>query len=204
MTPGVLHYPHGHLLDTVFPHVTPTTWQGIMHGLELLKKGVIWRVRDGANINIWRDNWLPRDSGLQISAKKNRTRLRCVSELFMRGSKSWDENLIRHLFYSYDAEEILKLRIPTVGEEDFIAWHYEKNGMFSVKSAYRLALNLKNNKSETGSSSDAVNGERRLWNIIWKAQVPQKIRIFAWRAATISLPTWKHKQQRTLEIRGSS
>ena len=91
------------------------------------------------------------------------------------------------MFYSYDAEEILKLRIPTVGEEDFIAWHYEKNGMFSVKSAYRLALNLKNNKSETGSSSDATNGERRLWNIIWKAQVPQKIRIFAWRAATNSL-----------------
>ena len=64
------YYPHGHLLDTVFPQVTSTTWQGIMHGLELLKKGVIWRIRDGANINIWRDNWLPRDSGLQISTKK--------------------------------------------------------------------------------------------------------------------------------------
>ena len=32
------YYPHGHLLDTVFPQVTSTTWQGIMHGLELLKK----------------------------------------------------------------------------------------------------------------------------------------------------------------------
>ncbi|VAH50600.1 unnamed protein product [Triticum turgidum subsp. durum] len=40
---------------------------------------------------------------------------------------------------------------------------------------------------ELGSSSGAANGERRLWNIIWKARVPQKIRIFAWRAATQSL-----------------
>ena len=72
------YYPHGHLLDTAFPHVTSTTWQGIMHGLDLLKKGVICRVRDGANINIWRDNWLPRDSGLQFSAKKNRTKILSV------------------------------------------------------------------------------------------------------------------------------
>ena len=34
---------------------------------------------------------------------------------------------------------------------------------------------------------DATLGERKIWDIIWKANVPQKIRIFAWRAATNSL-----------------
>ena len=76
---------------------------------------------DGSSINIWRDNWIPRDSGLRISAKKNRTRIKWVSELFMTGSRSWDENLIRHLFYSHDADEILKLCILRLSEGDVIA-----------------------------------------------------------------------------------
>lgn len=33
---------------------------------------------------------------------------------------------------------------------DIIAWHYEKNGMFFVKSAYNLALS---HKEEQGQSS---------------------------------------------------
>ena len=60
------YYPQGHILDTVFPQSASLPWQGILHGLDLLKSGVIWRVCDGSNINIWRDNWLPRKSGLKI------------------------------------------------------------------------------------------------------------------------------------------
>jgi hypothetical protein len=94
---------------------------------------VIWRVVDGKNVKVWRDNWLPRNFGLRVLVKKNRTRLKWVSELFMSGTRRWDENIISHLFYTHDAEEILNLRIQTIGEGDLIAWHYEKNGMFSVK-----------------------------------------------------------------------
>ena len=141
-------------------------WQGIVHGLDLLKKGVIWRVVDGKNVNIWRDNWLPRNSGLRVLVKKNRTRLKWVSELFISGTRRWDENLIRHLFYNHDAEEILRLHIQTIGEGDLIAWHYEKNGMFSVKSAYRLALNFQDGKGETGSSIYAADKGRSVWDVI--------------------------------------
>ena len=145
------------------------TWQGIMHGLELLKNGVIWRVVDGGNINIWRDNWLPRISGLKISGKKNRSRLKWVSDLFKSGSREWNNNIIRHLFHHHDAEEILKLRIQSSGDGDLIAWHFEKNGLFSVKSAYNLALKLKDRKENIGQS---IDGERRLCDIIWKANIP--------------------------------
>lgn len=197
------YYPHGHLIDTVFPQATSLTWQGIMHGLELLKKGIIWRVVDGTSINIWRDNCIPREAGLKISAKKNRTRIKWVSELFMSGSRSWDVNLIRHLFYPYDAEEILKLRTLNLGEGDLIAWHHEKSGLFSVKSACRLALILKQSQGEVGNSSSAMNGERRLWNIIWKANVPQKIRIFAWKAASNSLAVQVNRVKHHQTIQGT-
>ena len=42
------YYPQGHILDTVFPQSASLPWQGIMHGLEFLKLGVIWRVGDGS------------------------------------------------------------------------------------------------------------------------------------------------------------
>lgn len=37
------YYPHSTLTDTAFIQNTSPCWQGIMHGLELLKKGIIWR-----------------------------------------------------------------------------------------------------------------------------------------------------------------
>jgi hypothetical protein len=53
------YFPRGHLLDTTFCCNPSSTWQAIMHGLNLLKKGVIWRVGDGKQIRIWRDPWIP-------------------------------------------------------------------------------------------------------------------------------------------------
>ena len=97
-----------------------------------------------------------------------------MSELLMSRSRRWDENLIRHLLYSHDAKENLKLRTLNLGEGDLIAWHHDKSGLFSVKSAYKMALNLKQSKGYSGNSSGAMNEERGLWNIIWKAKFPRE------------------------------
>jgi hypothetical protein len=55
------YYPNGELLDTAFPADSSTPWKGIVYGLELLKKGIIWRIGNGNAVKIWRDRWLPRD-----------------------------------------------------------------------------------------------------------------------------------------------
>jgi hypothetical protein len=38
------YHPRGYLIDTAFSSNSSYTWQSIVHGLELLKKGIIWRV----------------------------------------------------------------------------------------------------------------------------------------------------------------
>jgi hypothetical protein len=38
--------------------VSPT-WKAIEHGLKLVKKGIIWCIRSGTEVNIWRDPWIP-------------------------------------------------------------------------------------------------------------------------------------------------
>ena len=68
------YFPSGNLEDTVFPSSTSPTWQSIVHGLELIKCGVTWRVGNGQSTRIWRDRWIP-IYGKPIT-KQGRCRLR--------------------------------------------------------------------------------------------------------------------------------
>jgi hypothetical protein len=70
------YYPRGNLLDTVAAGEASQTWRAIEYGLELLKKGVVWRVGDGASIKIWRDNWLPRPYSMKPIGSTRTCRLR--------------------------------------------------------------------------------------------------------------------------------
>jgi ribonuclease HI len=52
------------------------------------------------------------------------------------------------------------------------------------------------------STSSALDGNRHVWDFIWKSDVPPKVQHFAWRLATDSLPSWLNKHKRTLETSG--
>ncbi|KAM0896693.1 hypothetical protein ACQ4PT_023020 [Festuca glaucescens] len=62
-----IYYPRGNFLDTVFRQDVSHSWHGIEHGLELIKEGISSRIGNGNNVNIWRDNWLPRDYNLKVT-----------------------------------------------------------------------------------------------------------------------------------------
>ena len=53
------YYPSVQLFDTFFPCNGSEVWKGILHGLELVKNGVIWRVGNGTWIRTWYDPWIP-------------------------------------------------------------------------------------------------------------------------------------------------
>ena len=65
-------------------------------------------------------------------------------------------------------------------------WAETSNGFFSIRSAYKLTLELETNR-EISSCSDGSN--IRFWKRLWSIQIPHKIRHFAWRAARDILPT---------------
>jgi hypothetical protein len=82
-----------------------------------------------------------------------------------------------------------------------LACYYENNGIFTVKSAYKLATRL--NKEDHGASSKNPDGSRSLWQNIWKTNVSNKVRIFSWRLASDNLPTRENKRRRTLQIQNT-
>jgi hypothetical protein len=134
-----IYYPQGNFLDTVFRQDASPSWHGIEYGLELLKEGLIWRIGNGEDVNIWRDGWIPRDHNLKVCPGKSKSRVRKVSQLLLPGTNSWNEDLVRKVCYQRDADCILDLKLPTEKCNDFFAWHYDRSGAFTVKSAYKLA-----------------------------------------------------------------
>lgn len=95
--------------------------------------------------------------------------------------------------------EIQKIKLTSCVDEDFVAWAPEKSGLFSVRSAYKLASDEVSNPC-IASTSAQPDGSRIGWNYIWRNAAPPKVQAFAWRLATDSLATWNNKTKRNLEI----
>jgi hypothetical protein len=181
------YYPNGNLEDTVFSANASSTWQAISHGLELLRKGLIWRVGNGEHIRIWRDALIPRPFSFRPISPKGRCRLWFVSELLDQFGV-WKVDVPNQYFGPMDVAEILKIKPSPRLLEDHLAWAPEKHGIFTVKSAYGFSMN-ESWRLLSKSSSSNPDGRRNIWNIIWKSDVPPKVQHFAWRVVTDSLPT---------------
>jgi hypothetical protein len=147
------------------------TWQSILKGLDLLKEGVVWRVGDGTDIRIWSDPWLPREGAAQPITPRGRCLLTRVCELIDPLTGQWDEALVCNNFWDMDAKTILA--IPIKEEfEDCVAWQYDDKGLFSVKSAYKLFVRIRDGSQATSSTSAPMD---QFWKAIWKIPVPPKV-----------------------------
>jgi hypothetical protein len=138
---------------------------------------------------------------MKLSLKKGRCRLCWVSQLMLPNRREWDEQVLKTCMYPHDVEAVLRIRLSERMEEDFVAWFYEKSGIFTVKSAYQLAASIElasgRPRREEGTSS-REDGCRNLYNEIWLAKVPQKVRIFAWKLSQEGLATQENRKRRTL------
>jgi hypothetical protein len=111
---------------------------------------------------------------------------------------SWDETAVCRYFYPCDASEIFKIKLPSPGAADFVAWHFEKTDMFSVRSAYKLAVRNSYGVGDIGTSSNSKQG-RAAWKKLWQVQVPSKVSVFTMKAANNGLPTRVNKKYRHIE-----
>ncbi|KAK1592036.1 hypothetical protein Q3G72_018129 [Acer saccharum] len=83
-----------------------------------------------------------------------------------------------------EADLILSIPLSAYPAKDSILWHYNKEGTFSVKSAYRIAISAIRN----GEASCSF-GPLPWWKKLWCLQIPNKIKIFCWKACRNILPT---------------
>ncbi|KAL0337807.1 UNVERIFIED_CONTAM: hypothetical protein Scaly_2055800 [Sesamum calycinum] len=147
--------------------------------------GFRWGIGSGRSVKVWQDPWLPRPFSFHILTPPgaNDPHLR-VCDLIDDSSKDWNQTLVRTLFWHDEAESILAIPLSSVEGEDFFVWHHTANGMFSVKSAYHVAVSLANRNQP--STSQPIHSP---WKAVWSANVPGKVRVFIWKLAQNALPT---------------
>jgi hypothetical protein len=83
-------------------------------------------------------------------------------------------------FWPKDATVILNIPID-VDMPDWLAWHFDSKGNFSVKSAYKLAVNIRDHQlgRDASSSGSTANGDEEFkWQKIWQLKFPNKVKMF--------------------------
>jgi hypothetical protein len=179
------YYPDGRLLNARMKAGCSYTWQSILAGLKCFKLGYIWRVGDGTQINIWEDSWIPGSHNMKIQTRRGNNLVTKVDELIDPITCTWDEQLVCSIFSNTDVNRILQIPI-TPGREDFVAWHHNRNGLFSVRSAYHVQWKHRFGERQRGLPTDGVHIQT--WKKLWNLKVTGKIKIFGWRALKGLIP----------------
>ncbi|KAL5545904.1 hypothetical protein UlMin_005591 [Ulmus minor] len=79
--------------------------------------------------------------------------------------------------------------------EDTLIWHHTRDGEFSVKSGYKVALSV-DDVAEC-SNPQAAN---KWWKYLWNLKIPPKIRNFIWRLCKGWLPATSRLVGRGMDI----
>jgi hypothetical protein len=149
-------------------------------------------IGDGQTTHVWTDNWYPWESLMKpIPQALNGPTF--VAELIDPVNRWWIEQALENNFLKWDGEKVVrKIAILSRSYPDCWAWSKEKSGSFSIRSAYRMLINMSNQR-EAWLEGTLGNSDPRKesdgWRKLWKHEIPPKLRIFAWRIARQSLPT---------------
>lgn len=133
--------------------------------------------------------------------------------LLDESTKQWNLDIMQQLIAPHQWALVLATLISFFNSTDSFVWRFTKSGIFSVKSAYRLARIL--NHDEAGASQfHVVNGfsgdptvdrheelKVKLNRRLWKLDVPPKITLFLWKILQGALPL---NSRRAIFIKESS
>jgi hypothetical protein len=144
---------------------------------------LIWKIGDGSNIEIWSDPWLPRDGPCTLVTQRGMNIVRHVDELIDPISGNWDMQLVKDIFCEEDARTILALPVLE-GQHNKLAWHFDRKGIFTVKTAYKLFRDdilSRETRGSPQSTSTGCDQRRAIWGSIWNLRSLNKFKHFLWR-----------------------
>ncbi|GMN34658.1 hypothetical protein TIFTF001_004803 [Ficus carica] len=104
-----------------------------------------------------------------------------VGDLMTAGR--WDDRVLGETFWPIDCECIRSIPLGRTGHADALLWHFDPRGVFTVKSAYKLAKERK--IVDSSSESELV---QKWWKALWNCHVSGKSKVFMWRCFNGILP----------------
>lgn len=166
-------------------------WKSLLQGRDLLKKGMRFVIGDGSMINAWIDPWLPTHPPRPPRAKVGISGDCMVKDWILESGKGWDETKIKDLVDEVDVPMIMSIKLCPQATHDVLGWHYTKEGLYTVKSAYWLA-----NQLNQTQESQPPPGNTLLKATVWKLKTAPKIQHFLWRLLSGALATGHNMRRR--------
>ena len=186
---GAKYYPDGNILMAGPKKGSSFTWQSIVSGIQTFKRGCIWRVGTGSQINIWNDPCIPASETRKIITPRGETMLSKVEELIDPYTGQWDESLIRDVFWEVDVHRILQIPLRVQVREAFVSWHYNRSGVFTVQSAYHVQFQHQFGGRENLSVAQG-SSPNHIWKRVSGLRIPGKVKHFVWKVIRGVLPCY--------------
>ena len=135
-----VYFPSVDLLEATLGSHPSRIWRSLIEGRDAMKQGLIRRIGSGRDTHAWNQNWIPRDHMLRpVACKEDNPPVR-VSDFIHQDTMSWNTTALEEFFYPMDIEHIRKIPLSTRRHADEWAWHYERSGVLSVRSVYRMIV----------------------------------------------------------------
>lgn len=176
------YFPSTSFLNAKIGHNPSYVWRSILHARFIVRSGARWSIGSGASIHILDAPWLLNGGIIDGSiAGGFYVRDFKVQSLISEQGKRWNVPLVRQVFSSDIADTILQTPLYEQVQHDRFIWKAERNGCYSVRSAYHLCVEELVDVSHHHRPGN--------WNDIWRLKVPPKVKNLLWRMCRGCLPT---------------
>jgi hypothetical protein len=191
------YYPQGDFLSARKKKHASHTWRAILARWKALNLGLIKRIGDGTQTNVWTDNWIPEGIGFKPIYQKETATADRVSELINHVNMTWDQEALETNFIEADVQAVKRVPLGR-SAADVWAWSGEKHGLYTVKLAYRVLADLETLQRQFKEGVRALLNNP-IWKRLWRMKVPPKVRVFWWRVIHNFLPTQANLHYRHME-----
>ena len=82
------------LLNATLGSAPSQVWRSLLEGSDILSLGLIKRIGTRACVNVWQDNWLPRDYKLRPICARSTNPPMVVSDLINPVTRSWNKQAL--------------------------------------------------------------------------------------------------------------
>ncbi|CAL9217653.1 unnamed protein product [Arabidopsis halleri] len=155
-------------------------------------------VGNGTTTRLWHDPWISLSSPQRpMGPAPAHTQDCMVSELISPESLDWDREKVRQTFPELE-QEILGLRLSSLGAVDAYAWLPSKTGTYTAKSGYYeyLKAEVEPTQNQCQEENKGFNWSKEIWNI----KSTPKMKFLLWKAMRGALPLGENLKARKIAI----
>jgi len=181
------YYRHTDILKARLGNIPSYVWSSIYNAQWVVKKGGCWRIGDGHNINIWDDNWLPKQNGFKVLSQiPTPTTVSNVKDLLDDQHIEWKHEILGTHFHWFEQEQMHQIPFIKETTTDSYMWMYTRDVHYTMKFGYNTIREWHQNKAQGTSNSNAIT---TFWKKFWNINTIPRHNDLLWRILNDSIPT---------------